>query len=66
LPTGGFGLGHWFATLAWPRTPDVDHRLRPLDAVTHQIDEVGATSQELCPRLEAIDFNAVSTSGTLR
>jgi hypothetical protein len=30
---------------------DVDHRLRPLDALTHQIDQVGATGQELCPRL---------------
>jgi hypothetical protein len=35
-----------------PEVPtDVEDRLRPLDALTHQVDGVGAAGDELRPRL---------------
>ena len=39
-----------FLDLVQRQPGDVDDRLRPFDALTHQVDEVGATGEELCPR----------------
>ena len=39
-----------FLDLVQPEPGDVDDGLRPLDALTHQVDEVGASGDELCLR----------------